>query len=205
MGAIAVRQEHADETLMERYQQGDVRAFEMLLNRHQRPVFNFIARHVGSTAVAEELMQEAFLRVVRKAETYKKTAKFTTWLYTIARNLCVDHVRRQKHRNAASLSTPVGDGESGSTLGDFVADGGPDVDRQVASKRLQSRLQGAVDSLSDEQREVFLMREVLQMPFKEIAEVVGCPENTVKSRMRYALDNLREQLQEYAELARAAT
>jgi RNA polymerase sigma-70 factor (ECF subfamily) len=78
------------------------------------------------------------------------------------------------------------------------------VERQVISQRLQDRIQQAIGELSEEQREVFLMRETLNLPFKEIAEIVQCPENTVKSRMRYALEQLRRTLDEYKDLARAA-
>jgi RNA polymerase sigma-70 factor (ECF subfamily) len=202
-GVPALREERGDEALMEAYQRGDTRAFEVLLTRHQRPVFNFLARQVGNPALAEDLMQEVFLRVIRGAAEYKREAKFTTWLYTIARNLCVDTARRAKHRQAASLDQPVGRGESKSTMGDFVADQGAAVDRAVINRELQGRLKDAIGQLSDEQREVFLMREALNLPFKEIADIVGCPENTVKSRMRYALEHLRAQLHEYQDLARA--
>ncbi len=87
---------------------------------------------------------------------------------------------------------------------DRVADPKGTVDRKVIGKELGERIQAAVDGLAEEQREVFVLREVLDMPFKEIAAIVGCPENTVKSRMRYALEKLREALDEYRDLAQAA-
>jgi RNA polymerase sigma-70 factor (ECF subfamily) len=197
----------SDEELMEAYQRGDSRAFERLLKKHRRPVYNFINRQVGHQATAEDLMQEVFLRVIKGAPTYQKQAKFTTWVYTIARNLCVDHSRRAKHRKAASLDQPLGgrddSGKERSTMGEMVADRGAQVDRQAIGHQLQGHLRDAIAALSEEQREVFLMREYLNMPFKEIADVIGCPENTVKSRMRYALDHLRQLLDEYRDLAQA--
>ena len=195
----------SDEGLMLRYQKGDVRAFEILLGRHRKPVFNFVLRYVGEPAHAEDLLQEVFLRLIKGADAYQKQAKFTTWLYTIARNLCVDASRRGKHRKAYSLDVPMGqDGEKeGATLLDVVADKGAGTDRKVISKELHGKLHAAIGKLSEDQREVFLMREFLDMPFREIADVVGCPENTVKSRMRYALEKLREELEEYADLAKA--
>jgi RNA polymerase sigma-70 factor (ECF subfamily) len=196
--------DESDEGLMLRYQKGDVRAFEILLGRHRRPIFNFILRYVGVPAMAEDLLQETFLRVIKGAEAYQRQAKFTTWLYTIARNLCVDASRRGKHRKAASLDTPMdSDGKEGATLLDVVADKAAGADRKVLTKELHGRLRNAIAKLSEDQREVFLMREFLDMPFREIADVVGCPENTVKSRMRYALEKLREELEEYADLAKA--
>jgi len=193
----------SDESLMLRYRDGDVRAFELLVTRHRKALFNFILRFVRDTAQAEDVTQETFLRLVKGADAYERQAKFTTWLYTIARNLCVDAARRGKHRKAASLDAPVGDEDGGASLLDFVADGGAAVDRQAQSRELGLRLRQAIESLPDEQREIFLLREVADLQFNEIASVIGCPENTVKSRMRYALEKLREALEEYRDLARA--
>jgi RNA polymerase sigma-70 factor (ECF subfamily) len=199
----AVLRDDTDEALMVAYQKGDVRAFEVLLSRHRKPVYNFILRFCHIPALAEDLLQDTFLRVIKGADSYERQAKFTTWLYTIARNLCVDASRRGKHRKAASLDAPVGD-DGSATLLDRVPDQGPAVDRKVLGRELGGKLHAAIAKLSEEQREVFLMREVLDMPFKDIADVVGCPENTVKSRMRYALEKLRSELEEYADMAKAA-
>ena len=195
--------QEADEDLMVRYQQGEVRAFEILLGRHRKAVFNFILRYVGDKETAEDLLQETFMRVIKGADAYKRQAKFTTWLYTIARNLCVDQTRRRKHRKHASLDAPMGSDDDSGTLLDVVASGEMASDRKSVNKQLYQRLQGAIGALSEEQREVFLMREFLDMPFKQIADVVGVPENTVKSRMRYALEKLRLDLDEYKDLAKA--
>jgi RNA polymerase sigma-70 factor, ECF subfamily len=196
----------SDEALMEAFQRGDTRAFERLLTKHKRPVYNFIHRQVGNDATAEDLMQEVFLRVIKGASSYKREAKFTTWIYTIARNICVDQSRRAKHRRAASLDQPLrgNNGDQRGTMGDTVADKGPAVDRQVIGQELKGKIQQAIAKLNDEQREVFLMREYSNLPFKEIADIVGCPENTVKSRMRYALERLRAELEEYRDLATQA-
>jgi RNA polymerase sigma-70 factor (ECF subfamily) len=196
--------EDTDEALMLRYRDGEVRAFELLLARHRKPVYNFILRFVGLPAQAEDLLQETFLRVIKGAESYERQAKFTTWLYTIARNLCVDASRRGKHRRVTSLDAPMdGDGESGALL-EVLPSQGQAVDRQVIGKQAGVQIQQAIDRLVEEQREVFIMRELLDMPFKEIAEVVGCSENTVKSRMRYALEKLRETLEEFRDLVQVA-
>src|SRR5207245_3764864 len=108
-------------------------------------------------------MQETFLRVIKGAEAYQRQAKFTTWLYTIARNLCVDASRRGKHRRADSLDAPVGDEEGSPTLLDRIADPKGIVDRKVIGKQLGERIQLAVDALGEEQREVFVLREVLDL------------------------------------------
>ena len=197
--------DEADEALMIRYQKGDVRAFEVLLERHRRPVYNFILRYVGARDRAEDFMQETFLRVIKGASSYQRQAKFTTWLYTIARNQCVDHSRRQKHRKAASLDAPMaGAGEENErTLLDVIPGNELRSDRQAISRELHIKLHRAIESLPDDQREVFLLREFQDLPFKDIGEIVGVPENTVKSRMRYALEKLRMELEEYKDLAKA--
>ena len=196
-------QDEADEDLMVQYQRGEVRAFEILLQRHRRPVYNFILRFVGDKETAEDLLQEAFLRVIKGADAYKRQAKFTTWLYTIARNLCVDQSRRRKHRKHASLDAPMSSSEDSSTLLDVLPSSEMASDRKSVNKELHATMQRAIAALSEEQREVFLMREFLDLPFKQIADVVGVPENTVKSRMRYALEKLRLELDEYKDLAKA--
>jgi RNA polymerase sigma-70 factor, ECF subfamily len=193
----------ADEDLMVMYQKGEVRAFEVLLSRHRKPVYNFILRFIGDRETAEDLLQEAFMRVIKGAEAYKRQAKFTTWLYTIARNLCVDQTRRRKHRKHASLDAPMDGSDESGTLMDVLPSSEMASDRKSVNKQLHATMQRAIGALSDEQREVFLMREIANLPFKEIAEITGVPENTVKSRMRYALERLQEALSEYEEYARA--
>lgn len=195
--------DQADEDLMVMYQQGEVRAFEILLGRHRKSVYNFILRFVGDKETAEDLLQETFMRVIKGADAYKRQAKFTTWLYTIARNLCVDQTRRRKHRRHASLDAPMDTSDDSGSLMDVIAGSEMASDRKSVNKELFATMQRAIAGLSEEQREVFLMREFLDLPFKQIAEVVGVPENTVKSRMRYALEKLRLELDEYKDLAKA--
>src|SRR3954468_9779221 len=103
-----------DEALMAAYQKGDLGAFAELVSRHERRLWNFLRRFVRDPAAAEDLLQEVFLRVVRSAPEWRPTAKGTTWLFTIARNLCVDHSRSALLRQTASLDSPGPAGEEGS-------------------------------------------------------------------------------------------
>ncbi len=181
-----------DEKLMARFQTGDMRAFEVLLVRHRRGVFSFILRFANDRDTAEDLLQDVFMRVVDKAGSFESRSKFTTWLYTIARNLCIDHLRKMRHRRTLSLDQPVSPGEeSGMTLMDRIESRNPAPDSQAHDRRVRQHILKAIAGLSQEQREVFLMREEAGLPFDEIARVVGAPTNTVKSRMRYALQNLK--------------
>jgi RNA polymerase sigma-70 factor (ECF subfamily) len=202
--AAASRSEATDEALMVRFQSGERSAFTWLVRRHQAPLYNFAFRLLRSSPAAEEVVQDAFVRVVINAGEFKHAAKFSTWLYAITRNLCIDHVRKRKLRNHPSLDESKGDeGGDGPTLAERTADGRSNVERAAASLEIRERLVEAVDDLPDEQREVFLLREVSNLPFREIAEIVGIPENTVKSRMRYALERLQAALSDFEEYARA--
>jgi RNA polymerase sigma-70 factor (ECF subfamily) len=187
--------ERTDEELLAAFQAGDAQAFERLLRRHRAPLFTFLLRMVGDRARAEDLTQEAFLRVVRAAARWEARARFQTWLYTVARNLCVDQSRRDRFRRADSLDaqSPLGDGD-GPPLVESIASDGALPDRAADSALVRPALERALLSLPAEQREVFLLREQAGLPFKEIAELIGCNENTVKSRMRYALEGLRRHL-----------
>jgi RNA polymerase sigma-70 factor (ECF subfamily) len=186
----------SDEVLMAKYLDGDVRAFEQLLERHRRGVFAFILRFTHSKDTAQELLQDVFLKVVDKAHTFQQRSKFTTWLYSITRNLCIDHLRRMRHRKTSSLDQPLAAGENqGMTLLDKISSDQPAPDRSAHANRLAELITKAVGDLSPEQREVFVLREQAGLAFDEIATVVDAPLNTVKSRMRYALQNLRSNLQ----------
>jgi RNA polymerase sigma-70 factor, ECF subfamily len=194
-----------DETLMVRYQRGDRQAFAALVRRHHRPLYNFVLRQLHKPSTAEDVTQDVFLRVVQNASEFKHEARFSTWVYTIARNLCIDQLRKAVHRRHPSLDQPMGPGEDARVLGDGVADEHPgtSAERSAASSEMMAILVQAVEALPEEQREVFLLREVANLPFKEIAEVTKSSENTVKSRMRYALDRLRTRLADFEEYARA--
>jgi len=183
-----VAADESDERLMLRFRGGDARAFEVLVGRHRTPVFSFLARLTGDRGRAEDLCQEAFLRVVKAAPAWEERATFRTWLFTVARNLATDDARRQTFRRTEPLDAPGG---AASTPGD-----GPAPDRAAAAALLRPKLEAALAALPDEQREVFLLREHAGLRFAEIAEVTHTPENTVKSRMRYALEGLRAKLAE---------
>jgi RNA polymerase sigma-70 factor (ECF subfamily) len=160
-------------------------------------VFNFILRYVGHRQRAEDVLQETWLKVVRSSSEWQPKARFTTWVYTIARNLCVDSARKESFRKTESLDAPTGPDDDGRALGETVADeGGAGPDRAAHNVRLRPMLERALLALPAEQREVFLLREYQGIGFKEIAEVTGVNENTVKSRMRYALEGLRKRLEE---------
>ncbi len=190
---------------MLRFQGGDRSAFATLVRRQKTPLYNFIVRQIRTPQVAEDLVQDVFVRVVQNAADFKHEARFSTWAYAIARNLCIDHLRKMSLRKHPSLDQPSRVDEEGPTLGERTADvhPGAQVERTAIGGEMQVQITRAVEELPAEQREVFLLRELGNVPFKDIAEMTGVSENTVKSRMRYALERLQGALCEYEDYARA--
>jgi len=193
-----------DELLMARYQRGDRAAMESLVKRHKVRIYNFVLRQVRHRETAADISQDVFLRVAQKASEFKHEARFSTWLYTIARNLCIDHQRKQTHRRHPSLDQEMSHEGGSATLGELMADHHPrsSVERSASATQVRQSILRAVDELPPEQKEVFLLREIGNLPFKEIAEVTATGENTVKSRMRYALERLQKALSDFEEYAR---
>jgi RNA polymerase sigma-70 factor (ECF subfamily) len=193
-----------DEALMALYQKGDLGAFAELVARHEKRLWHFLQRFVHEQATAEDLLQEVFLRMIKSAPEWQPTAKVSTWLYTIARNLCTDHARRAVFRAAASLDGGGQEDSGARPLMDRIPAEGAGAESAVIGREIAARIDTAVAALPLEQREVFLMREVMDMPFAEIAAAVGASEPTVKSRMRYALERLRTALEELRDTAASA-
>ena len=145
--------------------------------------------------------------MVSGLKDFQRSSKFSTWLYTVARNLCIDQARKavlRRHPSLEQNSRNSSSSDEGPTLGETIADQGLLADRGAINQQLQLRLIEAIESLPDDQREVFLLREQSGLAFKEIAEIVAAPENTVKSRMRYALERLQAALAEYEDYAKAS-
>lgn len=195
-GGRTVVVEPTDEELFGRFRRGERRALELLLARHRAPLYTFVLNLVGrgDAARAEDLVQETFIRVIKAAPGWEPRARFSTWLFTIARNLAFDSMRREAHRRNDSLDAPT---PGPRPLRDTLSSSERGPEARAHDKTLRTALQRAVGRLPDEQREVFVLREVSGLAFKEIAEIQGVSENTVKSRMRYALSSLRTSLAEF--------
>ena len=177
-----------DEALMLRFSSGETEAFEELLGRYERRVLGFVRRFVSDDATAADLMQETFMRVIGAAHRYQATAAFSTWVFRIARNLCTDHARKnQTHRKHVALDE----------FTEKKLKSNDRTDASILDGEIRSKIDQAVDRLPEKQREVFVLRQLLNLSFKEIAVVVDSSENTVKSRMRYALEGLRLELHDF--------
>ena len=189
--------EVSDEQLLLAYRNGDNAAFKTLFQRYRGPLFNFLLRRVRERSRAEELYQDVWSKVIERCAEFRGDSKFSTWLYTIARNRCIDHARRAKLRSTSSLDATGTDFDR--PLVERVANPGPSTEQLASGATLKERIAHAVEELPEDQREVFLLRQLQGLGFKEIAEVVGAPLNTVKSRMRYALERLQQQLEDLQE------
>ena len=186
-----------DEELMAAYQQGEPAAFRLLVERHQGPVYRFCLRALGSKEAAADATQEVFLRVVKHAARWERRAKFTTWMYTIARNFCIDESRKARFRRTDSLNAPLSrDDEAGGEKIDQLSQEEPGSDRLTEGVQIRAVIDRTLAAMPAEQREVFCLRQYGGLAFKEIAKSVEVGENTVKSRMRYALTALRKALEE---------
>jgi RNA polymerase sigma-70 factor (ECF subfamily) len=192
---VSAFQEESDERLMVLYQQGDVRAFEQILDRHRKPLYGYLVRMLKDTEHAEDAFQEVFLRIIKSRMSYEPSARFTQWMYRIAHNYCIDCFRRKGLENMESLDQARGE-DSDQRLSDYVAASDPSPEELAAASEQERALEAAIGSLSPEQREVFLLRERGGLSFREIARMLDIPINTAKSRMRYALQGLRKYLED---------
>lgn len=176
-----------DAELLSRYRQGDAVAMDQLVDRHGASVYAFVRRTLGPTPHVDDLTQEVWLRVIRRSDSFDGRARFTTWLFTVTRNTCIDHLRRVQRRRP-KITPPV---TEASFQLDDVADPGPPIVESLARRELTAFVEEAVGELPESQREIFLLREQTDLTFAELAELLGVPRDTVKSRMRYALAHIR--------------
>jgi len=179
----------ADEALVLRYQRGDRGAFAQLVRRYQVPVYNFVLRELGSALPAHEVAQEVFLGVIREGVRFNFDTPFATRLFSIAMRLVREERARMPPRVARSTDDRAP--ESG-----LSAVSGPHETLEDSTVR-------AVDELPEDQKDVFLLREVADLPFSEIARVTAQTETAVKVHMHHALSRLRGALQDFEEYRRA--
>lgn len=180
----------ADESLMHSFAAGDAGAFDRLYGRHRAALFRFLLRQCGQRALAEEMFQDVWMALIGARERYRIEAKFTTYLYTLARHRLIDHFRRQGVRAQSMVDTEEDDVEQ-------APSGDPDPAAHLESRRGVSRLVELVEALPDEQREVILLRAEADLSLDEMAQITAAPRETVKSRLRYAMDKLRRGMEGY--------
>jgi RNA polymerase sigma-70 factor (ECF subfamily) len=184
-----------DAQLMLRVRDGDDESFRVLLEKHRNPVIHFVYRMVQDRAVAEELSQEAFLRVYRSRESYEPTARFTTWLFRIANHLALNWLRDGKHERTHQRldASRESERETGLPARD-VQDRGPSMEQHMVYEARLQEVRDAIGLLPEKQRAAVLMHKYQEMEYSQIAGVLGCSESAVKSLLFRAYETLRARL-----------
>jgi RNA polymerase sigma-70 factor (ECF subfamily) len=182
--------QQTDISLMQQYAEGDLRAFETLYNRHKAGMYRYFMRHIPEPSLAEDLYQEIWNKVILQAKNYKASAKFTTWLYTLAHNKLVDHVRHLSVVNKVVLrSFDEEVDESSEVFKQSQMYNEPE--NEFTNIRAAESLKHCIAQLPQAQKDSFLLKEEAGMSVKDIAIVLNTSFEASKSRLRYAYENLR--------------
>jgi RNA polymerase sigma-70 factor (ECF subfamily) len=183
----------SDAELMLRVKDGDEGSFADLLHRHRNPVVNYLYRMVQNAAIAEELAQDVFLRVYRARGNYEPSAKFTTWLYCIATNVALNHLRDGRMaRRMAALDDPEND------IGRGLAAPEPNVEQRMVARSGNWEVRQAVMALPAKQRAAVILHKYQELDYRQIAASLGCSESAVKSLLFRAYESLRVRLSHLA-------
>lgn len=180
-----------DATLMLRYRKGDVRAFEMLYQRHKGALYRYLQRLCRTPEVANDLFQEVWSKVIASRERYEARAKFTTFLFHIAHNCAIDHFRR------AGRPQEKGAQDVDALADELSGPGHESPDAALSEAQLREDFKRALDELPAEQRDVFLLYEETGLGLEDIGRITGVAMETAKSRLRYALGKLRGALRQH--------
>ncbi len=183
---------------MARIKEGDTAALEQLIEAHQHRIIGMVAKMLGDESDAEDVAQQAFIRVWKSASRYEPTAKFTTWLYKITRNLVFNELRRRKRHVTQSLDQPLGPEASDRPL-QREDPGAKAPDTSLLDAEMQAAIQRAIDELPETQRMAIILRRYDDVSYEEIAEILDLSVPAVKSVLFRARTDLREKLKQYLE------
>ena len=183
----------SDEELLAQSLDGDLNAFEVIVNRYKDRLYNFVLRFVGDQETAEDIVQETFLRAYRNRGSFQAIAKFSTWIYTIAGNLAKSELRRRRRWRFLSLGSQD---ERGTTF--ELPDESARPDKATETALAEMRIEDAIARLPERYREAVILRDVEGLDYEEIAQIIGCPLGTVKSRINRGRLRLQEELSELA-------
>ncbi len=187
-----------DAQLMLKFKEGDKKSLEELMEKYQKLVINTAYRLIGDRTEAEDIAQEVFLRVYNRSRSYKPQAKFSTWLLKITKNLCLNRLRGKRRHPVVSLDSLV-ETEEGKVLRDIPAPAQARPDVLLERKELQKLIKESIDSLPPKQRMVVVLAKYDNLPYREIARVMGCSVTAVKLRLHRAKVTLKARLAPYLE------
>ena len=182
-----------DSELIGKFLTGDVNAFNTLVWRWEKSVYNFILRYIGDREESQDICQKTFIRVYRKLNRLRDTEKFSTWLYQIAINICRDEIKSRSRRKTYSLDH-LQENSNGAHAGvlNLTTDSKSEPEEQVHKRDVSDLIGRALQTLPEEQRVVIIMKEYQGLKFTEIADVLETSVNTAKSRMYYGIAALRK-------------
>jgi len=187
-----------DASLMLKFKNGDVSSFEKLVKKYKENIINIIYQFIGDRKEAEDLAIEVFLRVYQARERYEAKAKFTTWLYKIATNLCLNKIREKKKFRTVSLSKSISTEEGKEEeLIEEIADPSPSPQEILEEREKNVLIRKAIDSLPTKQRIATILRTYEELSYKEISKILGCSVKSVERRLYWARANLKEKLVPY--------
>lgn len=190
-----------DRDLVTRCQKGQPAAFDELVRRFQDRVFNIAFRMLREREVAEEIAQDVFVSVYQHIEGFQGNSKFSTWLFRVVANHCHNkskYLRRRKHKQQDSIDAPI-EGEDGELKRELPDDPGRSPEELATRRKMNEAIQEAISHLDEDHRVIVLLRDVEDMSYEEIGEVLGLPEGTVKSRLHRARNELRARLSRMGE------
>lgn len=190
----------AEKRLIELSVGGDVEAFETLIQSHQKRVYNIALRMTGNPEDAQELAQDAIVRAFTSIGKFRGDSSFSTWLYRITINVCTDFLR--KRNRAAVISMEQGPVSNESQQGLQIEEESPGPDELAEKKQLKELVRDAIESLSDEHKQVLILRDIMDMSYKEIANMLNVNEGTIKSRINRARAGLKKIIMQRSELFR---
>jgi len=180
---------YTDEQLIARFQAGDERAYIELVNRYRDRLINFVFQFLGDREQAEDVVQDTMLKLYIKKHYYREIAKFSTWIYTIARNLANTELRKRKRRKTTLLSHITRD-EREYELPAIQPETGQEVQTEFAEKQIQA----AIQDLPEHFKTVIILRDIQELSYDDISSIVGVPLGTVKSRINRARLQLQAEL-----------
>ncbi len=187
--ALTLQDADSDEALMLAYGAGRAAAFDVLYARHKGGVYRYLLRHCNNAGIADELFQDVWMNAIRVRATYAPTAKFTTWLYTLAHHRIVDHWRASGQARLVSIDDD--DDDTGAMVDAMPGASALEPAARVENAELRTQLDAAMRALPPEQRDAFLLQYEVGLSLAEIAALTDVGVETVKSRLRYAVNKLR--------------
>jgi RNA polymerase sigma factor (sigma-70 family) len=182
----------SDYELIQRFIKGEQSCFEQIIHRHKNKVFAYISLYIRDQALAEDLFQDTFMKVIQSVKTgkYQDNGKFISWVMRIAHNLIIDHFRRIKQMNTISNDDYESDLFNSKKFSDST------IEDDMIKRQIQKDVRNMISHLPEDQREVVILRHYAGLSFKEIAEITEVSINTALGRMRYALINMRKIMEE---------